>query len=156
LWSSQMTGGTEPMQKHAVLGLCRAIAVLAFFLSAALDCGAASDEELLYPHAERESGPWGYIDKTGRVVVPLQFESAQPFSEGLAAVEVHNRDSTFFKKYGFIDRTGKLVIPAEFQQVQPFHSGRAGAMFPPSAPDPMARWGLIDRDGKLIVPATYT
>jgi hypothetical protein len=37
-------------------------------------------EEMLYPHAERESGPWGYIDKTGRIVLPLQFESAEPFS----------------------------------------------------------------------------
>lgn len=31
---------------------------------------------------------WGYIDYTGTFVIPLQFEDAHSFSEGLAAVKV--------------------------------------------------------------------
>lgn len=133
--------------------ICRALVVFAAFLTLALRGTAA--EGLLYPHAEHESGPWGYVDKTGKIVIPLQFESAQPFSEGLAAVEVHNKNSTIFKKYGFINHMGALIIPPQFQQVRPFQSGRAAVMFPPSRPNPMARWGMIDSDGKLILPATY-
>jgi len=136
------------------LGPRLAVAVLLASLAIFAPRGAAAEEEL-YPHAEQEFGPWGYIDKTGKIVIPLQFEAAEPFSEGLAAVVVHNRESTFFMKRGFIDRTGALVIPAQFMQAQPFRNGRAAVMFPPSRPNPEAHWGLIDRDGKLILPATY-
>ena len=31
-------------------------------------------------------GKDGYIDKTGKLVIPAQFDDAKPFSEGLAAV----------------------------------------------------------------------
>ena len=30
---------------------------------------------------------WGYIDKTGRLIIPFKFDGAGDFSEGLAAVE---------------------------------------------------------------------
>lgn len=134
--------------------LCGLVIVLAALALAPRN--AAAEEEMLYPHAEQGSGLWGYIDKTGKIVIPLQFDSAQPFSEGLAAVQVHNRDSTLFQRHGFIDRTGAMVIPAEYMQVQPFRSGRAAVLFPLAQPNPMARWGLIDRDGRLILPAAYT
>jgi ABC-type Fe3+-citrate transport system substrate-binding protein len=44
----------------------------------------------------------GYIDKTGKVVVQLQFDYIDSFSDGLAKVDVSNR-------YGYIDKTGKYV-----------------------------------------------
>jgi hypothetical protein len=124
--------------------------VLATGLAIFARCDGAAAEVTLYPHAEQASGPWGYIDKTGKIVIPLQFVSALPFSEGLAAVEVRGTDGNS-KRYGFIDRTGALVIPARFMKVQPvFRSGRAAVKMD-TAPSPA--WGLIDRDGKLIVPA---
>jgi WG repeat protein len=52
----------------------------------------------------------GYIDKTGMVVIPLQFSSARGFREGLAAVRTE-KDG----KWGFIDRTGTVVIPLQFE-----------------------------------------
>ena len=33
-----------------------------------------------------ESNKWGFIDKSGKVVVPLQYDLAYDFSEGLACV----------------------------------------------------------------------
>jgi hypothetical protein len=129
-----------------MLRWCRTFAILAACL--AIAAGGASAEEMLYPHTEREDGPWGYIDKAGKVVISLQFASAQPFSEGLAAVEVRDGDGTPLQKFGFIDRTGALVIPAQFTRVQRlFRSGRAAVK--------LGSWGLIDRNGKLILPATY-
>ncbi len=35
-------------------------------------------------------GPYGYIDKAGKLVIPIQFPRAQKFSEGLAAVGKSN------------------------------------------------------------------
>ena len=55
---------------------------------------------------------WGFIDQTGKVVIPVQFEFALDFSEGLASV-------TFGGKAGFIDKTGKMVIPAQFEGAAP-------------------------------------
>ena len=55
---------------------------------------------------------YGYINKKGKVIIPVIFEEAKPFSEGLAAVL--GRDSNNRLRWGFIDKTGKLVIPYKF------------------------------------------
>jgi hypothetical protein len=50
---------------------------------------------------------WGYMDGTGKTVIKPQFESAQPFFEGMAVVfKAYNQD-TFIPYY--IDRTGKTI-----------------------------------------------
>jgi hypothetical protein len=61
---------------------------------------------------------FGFVDKSGKVVVNPQFESARPFSEGLAAVRQK-------KKWGFIDKSGKIVINPQFDVVLDFHAGKA-------------------------------
>jgi hypothetical protein len=59
------------------------------------------------------SGKMGYIDKTGKVVIPPQFLFARPFSEGLAAVA---NDQFAF---GYIDAQGKVIIPLVYHNVYP-------------------------------------
>jgi hypothetical protein len=56
---------------------------------------------------------FGYIDKSGRIVIPPQFLYARPFSEGLAAVA--NAEVAF----GYIDKHGKVVIPLTLHNVYP-------------------------------------
>lgn len=68
--------------------------------------------------AVEKDGMYGFIDKTGKLVIPTIYEYVQPFSEGLAAV---NRDG----KWGFIDKKGKMVIPANFYFVSRFNEGLA-------------------------------
>jgi hypothetical protein len=58
-------------------------------------------------------GKLGYIDKTGKIVIPPQFLYARPFSEGLAAV---SNDQFAF---GYIDAHGKVVIPLMYHNVYP-------------------------------------
>ncbi len=49
-------------------------------------------------------GQWGYIDKTGAVVIPCEWEAAGNFVSGVARVK---KD----RLYGYIDANGKLVVP---------------------------------------------
>ncbi|HEY0003193.1 MAG TPA: WG repeat-containing protein [Pyrinomonadaceae bacterium] len=63
-------------------------------------------------------GPYGYIDATGKFVIPPQFDQAEKFSQGLAHVRVVN-------KHGFIDHTGKFVFPLEFDAADDFFYGIA-------------------------------
>lgn len=82
----------------------------------------------------------GYIDRTGRFVVPPQFEYAGPFSEGLA--NVSNCSKPFF-----IDRTGKVVLRVPFDDASPFHGGLAQVLRYELGG---ARLGYIDKTGKTI------
>ena len=51
-----------------------------------------------------KTGKYGFIDTTGKEVVPPKYDRADSFSEGLALVKLNYQ-------YGFIDTTGKEVVP---------------------------------------------
>ena len=61
---------------------------------------------------------YGFIDKSGKVVIEPQFDWVGAFSEGLARVK---KDG----KYGFIDKSGKVVIEPQFDEVRAFSEGLA-------------------------------
>ena len=61
---------------------------------------------------------YGFIDKSGKVVIEPQFDDVGPFSEGFAGVE---KDG----KWGFIDKSGKVVIEPQFDDAEPFSEGLA-------------------------------
>lgn len=50
---------------------------------------------------------WGYIDRSGKLVVEKQYQFADDFSEGLAGVVVRNQ-------FGFINKKGEMVIAPRF------------------------------------------
>ncbi len=64
----------------------------------------------------KQAGKLGYIDKAGKVVVEPQFDRAENFSEGLAAVRVGGRRGTC----GYIDKTGKFAINPQFDDARAF------------------------------------
>ena len=96
----------------------------------------------LEPSGSRKSFrmKWGYIDKTGKMVIPAEFESADPFSEGLGAI--NQCDQGFF-----VDKTGKRIVLGKFSYVSPFGAGLSRINVGVNE-DRM--WGLIDRTGKMI------
>jgi KWG Leptospira. len=61
---------------------------------------------------------WGFIDKTGALVIPPKFEVASSFREGLAAVLLDDR-------WGFINKDGVLVIENQFDWTEGFSEGVA-------------------------------
>src|SRR5690606_25585900 len=54
---------------------------------------------------------YGFIDRQGIEVIPLQYVNAGYFRNGLAAVQ------NFDGKWGFIDKTGKQLIPFQYDEV---------------------------------------
>lgn len=85
---------------------------------------------------------YGYMDKTGRVVIPPQFSDSGHFSEGLAWVSVLKDRKCL---YGFIDKTGKIVIEPQFvYQPGDFVDGLAKVIGSYES-------GFIDRTGKFRI-----
>jgi hypothetical protein len=92
------------------------------------DFATAFREELSIVEVDGQcglGGRYGYMDRSGALTIAPQYESAAPFSEGLAAVRVGD-------KWGFINRKGTLVIPPRFENTAagapgPFRSGLARA-----------------------------
>ena len=81
-----------------------------------IDClseGLARVEKGEYPNKK-----FGFIDKTGKVVIPPIYDLAWHFSEGLAGVEKNG-------KRGFVDKTGKVVIPLIYDYAYHFYNGEA-------------------------------
>ena len=73
------------------------------------------------PIPYRKGDRWGYCDKNKKIVIPIRFEHAFPFSRksgGLALVMVND-------KVGFIDTKGNMVIPAIYDYANDFSEGLA-------------------------------
>ncbi|MCI9671794.1 MAG: hypothetical protein HFF49_09655 [Lawsonibacter sp.] len=87
---------------------------------------------------------YGFVDTTGKIVVPLVYDSVQPFSEGLAAVTIGS--NTFF-----IDTAGRTVLDlgTTYQHVESFSEGLAVVS------DQNYKHGAIDRTGRLVIPMEY-
>lgn len=90
----------------------------------------------------RDDDRCGFMDKTGKIVIEPQYESAEVFSEGLAVVVVNG-------KYGYIDKTGKLVIEPRFSGANSFRMGLA------PVEDENSKWGYIDKTGKMVIAPRF-
>src|SRR5690554_5998565 len=55
----------------------------------------------------KQDGKWGYLDATGKEVIPFEYDDAGSFSEGLAPVMKR-------KKWGYIDKSGRVVIDLHY------------------------------------------
>ncbi|MDR1594944.1 MAG: WG repeat-containing protein [Prevotellaceae bacterium] len=104
-----------------------------------------------------ENGRWGFIDQTGKTVVPFIYEKVNDFSDGLAAVEKSKY------KWGVVDKTGKEVVPCIYSSIEPeYEYGRTtpfsnGVAFVTKAgKDGRSRHGFIDKTGKELTPFIFS
>lgn len=79
---------------------------------------------------------YGYIDRTGKVVIPADLSQPLEFSEGLAVVSRNGKD-------GYINNKNELVIPAKFDAAYVFSDGVAAASL-------LQKDVLIDKTGKTL------
>lgn len=112
--------------------------------------------EGLEPVKLQEQGQYGFINRSGDVVIPPQYDQADAFSEGLARV-------SFGSSHGYIDKTGKLLIDHGYVVSSSFSEGRArvGIIEPETDcgngwQSKNGKWGYIDTTGRLIIPLIYS
>lgn len=89
----------------------------------------------------------GYIDKSGKIVIPLQYAISGVFSEGLAWVGIDN-------KKGFINTDGVLVIQTKFKRVQSFSGGLAAVCLPEGEWG-YSKWGFINTTGEFVIEPQF-
>lgn len=82
-----------------------------------------------------KDGKYGAIDKSGKAVIPFQYEGLMPTHEGLMPFLQGG-------KYGYLSG-GTVVIPAQFEKASGFNNGMAVVY-------DGAKAYLIDRNGKAV------
>jgi len=120
---------------------------------------------------------YGWIDESGRVLIPTEFTLGGPFSEGLAPaghttgstrascdfsaalMEVINASTeeaacTPDSKIDFVDKAGNIVLHTDFAEGQKFSEKLAAVAVPGAKPNEN-RWGYIDHTGNLVIAARY-
>lgn len=84
----------------------------------------------------------GFIDKTGKFVVPPIYAAVSPFSDGLSLVWSE-------KEPKFVDRQGKVrVTPPPCDEVKDFSEDLAAIKI-------KGKWGYINKTGKVVIKPTF-
>jgi hypothetical protein len=86
----------------------------------------------------------GFVDKTGKVVIPCKWRALESFSEGLALAHDDK-----YEKCGFINKTGAFVIPFKWKVAKSFSEGLAMVR------DDSGKCGYIDKTGTLVIPCQW-
>jgi hypothetical protein len=98
--------------------------------------------EGLAPVAKRVR--WGYVDKTGKMVIDFLFYAALPFKNGSAIVEVR---PSFAR--ALIDRNGKFLLePHRFDYIDIHRDGPIGVVKD-------GKVGFVDDKGDLVIDFKY-
>ncbi|GAB4336331.1 MAG: hypothetical protein OHK0038_14530 [Flammeovirgaceae bacterium] len=93
------------------------------------------------PIPYRKGDKWGYSDKSKKIIIPIQFEEACPFEEGLAKVKMNGN-------WGFIDKNGREFVKCQYSEIQSFKNGY-------SIVGKHGKWGVVERNGREVVPCQF-
>lgn len=85
---------------------------------------------------------YGYLDRSGAVAVPAQFDQVEGFGEGQAMVAVGGR-------WGSIDRSGKWLIEPQYDKPFRFREGLAAVLVSGKG------YGYMDRSGQFAIAPQF-
>ena len=93
------------------------------------------------------NGKYGFVDKTGKIVLEPQFDKISWFKNGMQRVDIG-----FLA--GFVNKSGEYVIPAQYNQATSFNEygyavvskyGEYGRLLD----------GIIDKSGNVVAPVIF-
>lgn len=102
---------------------------------------ASSFSEGLAAVQSAETGKWGYIDKTGDLVIPCQYDDCGYFADDIAKTRLNN-------KWGYINAKNEVVIPFAYDAAFGAGSGLASV-------GKGGKFGLVDYNNHIVVPFEY-
>ena len=122
-------------------------------------CGEFSDGlayvgHIAKPLVEYDSGGYkhvqGFIDKSGKLVIPVKYEVQQGMDGG-DYTSFSNGFVTVFKngKYGYMNKKQQVVVPHKYEYAFPFSDGVAVVM------SDEGLFGVIDQTGKTLIPLKH-
>ena len=131
------------MRKHLILCI-----YLCFSLGTGSALGDETDVKKKQPDDRRfrimQDGKVGYIDISGKVVIPAKLTHGRDFSQGLATVYSGKSNGWYY-----IDPSGKRAFDGTFEKAEAFSEGLAVV-----ANDNL-KFGYIDKKGKMVVMPQY-
>ena len=89
-----------------------------------------------------KDGKWGFVDTSGKLFIPLQFDDPSQFRHGFATAK---KDG----KVGIIDPSGKVWVPFLYDYIGDYHDG----LF--SARNFNSKYGFIDSANNVVIPFEY-
>lgn len=92
-----------------------------------------------------ENCVWGFIDTTGKEVVPYAYSFANDFSNGIAIVQKED-------KWGFIDKKNKVLLDFKYDDVEFLGNTNRQIL---RLYINQNKWGLIDTLGNAAIPVIY-
>lgn len=130
--NNMLTWDWKALKKMKLTGL--------LFCAGLLAASQAQGQELKI-HVDPK-GRVGFVDKNGNEVIKCQYESAQPFSNGVSIVSKSD-------KKGMLDVNGNVVLPLKYDQISTWTDNlyliKKGKTF-----------GLADIHGKIVLEPKYS
>ncbi len=97
------------------------------------------------PKQGSSESTYGYLTRNGKTLIPPRFTSANPFSEGYAAVATGEMANV---KWGYIDMTGRVISDFKFTFADSFSEGFAAVGL-------AGKYGYINRKGTVVIQPKY-
>lgn len=85
---------------------------------------------------------WGFIDKTGKIIVAPQYNFVFNYRNGYSTVRTKNQ------KVGCIDKKGKIIVPLIYDSVSYFNNGMIVVC-------KKGKYGVLNSSGKTVLPLIY-
>ncbi len=90
-----------------------------------------------YSFVNRETRKYGYKNKNGEITINPQFDGAARFFDGMAAVQVGEKE-------GAIDKKGDIIINPQYDNLRYDSDGLFRAKMG-------GKWGWVDKKGEIVV-----
>ena len=147
LQTNQLKSNTSTLMKKYLYFLLYLFALPAF--SQTYPIPLEKDYSIVYEFHEgfaavRRNELWGFIDKTGREVVPCKYKNVEKMRNGRAIVKTQS------SHYGAINSKGEEIIPCIYRELSDFKHG-----FAKFRRSEYFRYGIIDSMGKEIILDKY-